>query len=169
MLGVILPVSSLDVERLNGVGYESVPDGFEDKPVRGVLGFAMPEVFFFVCLNRDWALLDRVTYCSYSSDDCLCTLRRVGGTGMKKCCLLVLGGGGVTSFASDRLVWSLGLPFNIENTHRQPPSLASRMLASCSWGGGEDLGFLRGVVRRVLGIYACDPKSISRYLPLQAI
>lgn len=168
MLGVILPVSSLDVDRLIGVGYESVPDGFVIKPVRGVLGFAMPEVFFFVCLNRDWARLDRVTYGSYSSDDCLCTLWRVGGTGMTKCCLLVLGGG-VTSFASDRLVWSLGLPFNIESTHQQPASLASRMLASCSWGGGEDLGFLRGVVQRVLGIYACEPKSISRYLPLQAI
>lgn len=93
MLGVILPVSSLDAERLDGVGYESVPEGFEDKPVRGVLGFTMPEVFFFVCLNRVWALLDRVTCGSYSSDDCLCTLRRVEGKGITTWRFLVFGGG----------------------------------------------------------------------------
>ena len=53
MLVVILPVSSLDAEWLNGARYEFFPEGFEDKPVPGVPGFAIPEVFSFICLNRD--------------------------------------------------------------------------------------------------------------------
>lgn len=57
MLVVILPVSSLDAEGLN-VGNHLVPDGFGSKPVLPVPGFAIPEVFAFVCLDRDWVLLD---------------------------------------------------------------------------------------------------------------
>lgn len=40
-------------EMLVGVGYESIPKGFEDGKVRGL---ATPEVLFFACLNRDCAV-----------------------------------------------------------------------------------------------------------------
>lgn len=62
VLEAILLVLSLDEKILSRVEYESVSKGFEDTPARGVWRLAIPEVLFFACLKRDWAMFDELTY-----------------------------------------------------------------------------------------------------------
>lgn len=70
-----------------------------------VRGLIPPEVFFFACWNRDWAVFCAVTCASYSAGVCRRLLRRTGVTGITRFCFLVRSAGRkVSSFEYKLLV-----------------------------------------------------------------